>query len=111
VIQYLAKEKSPASIPDIAASFQKAVVDVLVGHTMTAAQLHGFNKVALAGGVASNNGLREAMIEACKERGLSLNMPEGIYCTDNAAMAASRGYFAVKVGKVDGFGLNAYSRL
>jgi N6-L-threonylcarbamoyladenine synthase len=109
VIQY--KTKNPA-VPaaDIAASFQQAVLDVLVTHTMEAAERHGFGKVALAGGVACNRGLRAAMREACEARGLRLHMPEAVYCTDNAAMVASRGYFALSAGRKDGYGLNAFSQ-
>ena len=78
---------------DIAASFQQAVVDVLVNHTMLAAKDYGIKKVAIAGGVACNSGLREGMKEACKKRGYSFYMPTPILCTDNAAMIAITGYF------------------
>ena len=63
---------------DIAASFQQAVVDVLVNHTMLAAKDYGIKKVAIAGGVACNSGLREGMKEACKKRGYSFYMPTPI---------------------------------
>ena len=71
---------------DLAASFQKAVVDVLVEHTMMAAKDYGMDKVAIAGGVASNGTLRAAMEKACEENGYQFFRPSPIFCTDNAAM-------------------------
>ena len=71
---------------DVAASFQKAVVDVLVEHAMHAVEEYGFKKFAIAGGVASNSALRSAMEEACKKRGVAFYHPSPILCTDNAAM-------------------------
>ena len=83
---------------DIAASFQKAVVDVLVEHTMQAAADFGMKKVAIAGGVASNGALRTAMEKACTEHGYKFYRPSPIFCTDNAAMIgvvnlSDRSYF------------------
>ena len=71
---------------DIAASFQKAVVDVLVENAMKAVEEYGMYKFAIAGGVASNSALREGMKKACEERGIQFYHPSPIYCTDNAAM-------------------------
>jgi len=107
VMQYKAKNET-AETADIAASFQKAVVDVLVDRTITACLQEGYENVALAGGVACNNGLRTAMEIACKEKGLRLFMPPPIFCTDNAAMIASRGYYRIIGGHVDGWDLNAF---
>mgnify|MGYP000248993809 CR=1 FL=1 len=76
---------------DLAASFQKAVVDVLVEHTMLAAKDYGMNKIAIAGGVASNGTLRAAMEEACKKNNYSFYRPSPIFCTDNAAMIGVAG--------------------
>ena len=67
---------------DIAASFQKAVIDVLVGNAMHAVKEYGLNKFAIAGGVASNGTLREAMREACEENGIEFYHPSPIFCTD-----------------------------
>ena len=78
---------------DVAASFQAAVVDVLVGNSMKAVDKYNVRKFAIAGGVASNSALREAMEEACKERGVSFYRPSPILCTDNGAMIASAGYY------------------
>lgn len=92
---------------DIAASFQEAVTDVLVDHTMLAAKNLGVDKVAMAGGVACNKGLRAKMDEACQNNGYRLYYPEPIFCTDNAAMIGAAGYYEYIKGKRDGWDLNA----
>ena len=71
---------------DVAASFQRAVTDVLVENAMGAAEEFHVDKFALAGGVASNSALRAAMKTACEKRGIKLYYPSPVYCTDNAAM-------------------------
>lgn len=96
---------------DIAASFQKAVVEVLVSHTMLAAENFGISKVAIAGGVACNSGLRSAMSQTCKEKGYSLFMPSPLLCTDNAAMIGAAGYYEFKKGVRHGLDLNAIPNL
>ncbi|MCL2047274.1 MAG: tRNA (adenosine(37)-N6)-threonylcarbamoyltransferase complex transferase subunit TsaD [Defluviitaleaceae bacterium] len=109
VMQYVRKAASPNfSIPDVAASFQKAVVDVLADNAVKACLHAGYTKIALAGGVACNSALRQAMTERCAENGLQLFMPAPIFCTDNAAMIASRGYYRVLENGGDGLGLNAF---
>jgi len=97
------------SVADIAASFQQAVVDVLVDKTLKACKQIGYTQVALAGGVACNHGLRSTMQAACEKEGVELFMPPPILCTDNAAMIASRGYYSLVSGVEDGLELNAYS--
>ena len=92
---------------DLAASFQKAVVDVLVEHTMEAAKEYGYRQVALAGGVAANSALRQAMKDACAVRGIDLCYPSPVFCTDNAAMIASAGYYEYLKGNTAGWDLNA----
>jgi N6-L-threonylcarbamoyladenine synthase len=108
VVQYMSKP-NPAPVADVAASFQQAVVDVLVARTMTACERFGYRDVALAGGVAANRGLRAAMHRACEEQGFRLFMPETVFCTDNAAMIACRGYFTLTAGQRDGYNLDSYA--
>ncbi len=96
---------------DIAASFQKAVVDVLISHAMNAAKETGAKKLAIAGGVASNGYLREGMRSACKERGIEFYHPSPILCTDNAAMIGAAGYYEYLAGTRHGWDLNAIPNL
>ena len=77
---------------DIAASFQKAVTDVLVAKAMHAVEEYKVDKFAIAGGVASNSALRAAMKEACEDRGVKFYYPSPIFCTDNAAMIGVSGW-------------------
>lgn len=84
---------------DIAASFQKTVCEILVGKTMKAAEDLGYKKIALAGGVSANSGVRNALSEACGKRGYKLYMPELKYCGDNAAMIGCQGYYDFLAGK------------
>ncbi len=96
---------------DVAASFQKAVVDVLVDHSMTAVRESGMSKFAIAGGVASNSHLRAALTEACEREGVSFYRPSPILCTDNAAMIGAAGYYDLLKGRVSGYDLNAVPAL
>ena len=96
---------------DIAASFQKAVVDVLVEHTISAAKEYGYTKIAMAGGVACNTSLRKEMQEACGEAGFKLYYPEPVLCTDNAAMIGAAGYYEYINGVRHGYDLNAVANL
>ncbi len=96
---------------DVAASFQKAVVDVLVEHSVHAIRETGFKKFALAGGVASNSALRAAMEEACKKEGVAFYRPSPILCTDNAAMIGAAAYYEFIKGNVSGYDLNAVPAL
>lgn len=92
---------------DIAASFQEAVTEVLVAHTMLAAENYGIHTVAMAGGVACNKGLRRKMEEQCAYRKYQLYYPEPVFCTDNAAMIGAAGYYEFINGRRDGWDLNA----
>ena len=96
---------------DIAASFQKAVVDVLVAHSMHAVQEFGIKKFAIAGGVASNGALRECMREACRKHGVAFYHPSPILCTDNAAMIGAAAYYEYLAGTRHGLDLNAIPNL
>ena len=96
---------------DIAASFQKAVVDVLVENSMNAVEEFSMNKFAIAGGVASNSALREGMKEACEKRGIEFFYPSPIYCTDNAAMIGDAAYYEYLAGTRHGWDLNAVPNL
>ena len=96
---------------DLAASFQKAVVQVLVEHAIRGTKEHGFRKLALAGGVASNSALRASLKEACEKNGITLYYPSPIFCTDNAAMIGAAGYYEYKKGRRSGWDLNAAASL
>ena len=96
---------------DIAASFQNAVVDVLVEHTMAAAKDFGMKKIAIAGGVASNGTLRDAMETACRKYGYNFFRPSPIFCTDNAAMIGVAAYYEYMKGTRSGWDLNAVPNL
>ncbi len=92
---------------DVAASFQKAVCDVLVEHAIQAAKDYGMSKLALAGGVASNSALRQAMKDACEKEHISFYYPSPILCTDNAAMIGAAAYYEYIQGVRSGLDLNA----
>ncbi len=96
---------------DVAASFQKAVVDVLTEHSMTAIREAGMKKFALAGGVASNSALRASMEEACAKEGIAFFKPSPILCTDNAAMIGAAAYYEYLKGNFSTYDLNAVPAL
>jgi N6-L-threonylcarbamoyladenine synthase len=96
---------SPQEIADIAASFQKAVVDTLVKKTLRAVKKVGAKSVLVGGGVAANTALREAMQEMCDKNKLSLLIAPKSLCTDNAAMVASLAYYYYKAGRFSGLDL------
>ena len=96
---------------DVAASFQKAVTDVLVDNAMHAVEEYHIDKFAIAGGVASNSALRAAMKEACERRGVKFYYPSPVYCTDNAAMIGAAAYYEYINGTRHGWDLNAVPNL
>ena len=104
-------KNQPIVEADVAASFQKAVVDVLVEHSMWAIDEYGFDKFAIAGGVASNSALRMAMEGACRKKGIKFYHPSPIFCTDNAAMIGVAGYYEYLAGTRSGLDLNAVPNL
>ena len=114
VLNYLNSERMAGreiSVPDVAASFQKAVTDVLTEHSINALKAGGYKKLALAGGVASNSALRASMKKACEKEGIELYCPSPVYCTDNAAMIGAAGYYEFIKGERSGLDLNAVPNL
>jgi N6-L-threonylcarbamoyladenine synthase len=97
----------PQEAADIAASFQAAVVDVLVERTVRAAEAHGVRTLLACGGVAANSALRAALAAAAQARGWAWAVPPPRYCTDNAAMIAAAGWVAFQAGRSDGWDLDA----
>ena len=96
---------------DIAASFQQAVVDVLVDNAIRAAKDYHMDRLAIAGGVASNGALRAAMEAACEKEGIRFYRPSPIFCTDNAAMLGVAAYYEYQKGTRHGWDLNAVPNL
>lgn len=92
---------------DIAASFQKAVIDVLVEHSIKAIKEEGVTRFAIAGGVASNKHLREALQKECEKQNVEFYYPSPVYCTDNAAMIGVAAYYEYIKGRFHGYDLNA----
>ena len=96
---------------DIAASFQQAVVDVLVDNAIRAAKDYHMDRLAIAGSVASNGALRAAMEAACEKEGIRFYRPSPIFCTDNAAMIGVAAYYEYQKGTRHGWDLNAVPNL
>jgi N6-L-threonylcarbamoyladenine synthase len=95
-VVHAVRKHPDAADEDVAASFQQAVVEVLVAKTMRAAVAVGARGICLAGGVAANGALRGALVEACRELGLPAYLPSMATCTDNAAMIASAGWWQLE---------------
>lgn len=98
-------------IPDMAASFRKAVVDCLVSNTVSAARQTGVQKLVIAGGVSANRLLRKRLEEECQKRGWEFYRPELCYCGDNAAMVAAQGYYEFLQGNLAKMDLNACANM
>ncbi len=98
-------------VPDLVASFQNSVVDSLVSRAVMAAKEYGYDRLAIAGGVASNSALRTGMKAACRKAGISFYYPSPIFCTDNAAMIGVAGYYEYMKGTRSGWDLNAVPNL
>jgi len=102
-IYRLAEDDKITSASDAAASFQEAVVEVLVGKTLAAAREHRVHQILISGGVAANSCLRARLAQ---ESPLPVIMPPPILCTDNAAMVAACGYFRLRQGAIDNFDMD-----
>jgi N6-L-threonylcarbamoyladenine synthase len=107
VVNQLRQKGGELPVEDLCASFQQAVVDVLVAKAVRAACECGFHTLCLAGGVASNGALRRSMEKEAQKRGIRFFMPPPILCTDNAAMIAAMGTIRAKAGYSAGLEMNA----
>jgi len=106
VLYYLERNKD-VSIPDVAASFQEAIVDVLIDKTFRAARNLGIRKLAIVGGVSANTHLRERAQMQAEKWGYQFYSPPLRFCTDNAAMIARAAFDLYEEGKLSGMDLNA----
>lgn len=114
VLNYLNQKQQKGEdivVEDVAASFQQAVLDVLVDKSFRLANEKGSNKIVLAGGVASNSGLRRMMKERGKSENIKIYYPSRILCTDNAAMIGSAAYFNYREGNISDLYLNVMPNL
>jgi len=102
---------APGDVADLAASFEAAVVDVLVGRARRAVRQTGLRRLAVVGGVAANRRLRRELERAAASEGFATTFPPLALCTDNAAMIAAAGAALLASGQRDGLALNAFSRL
>ena len=109
-VNMLKQKEMPLRVADICASFQEAVVEVLVEKTLKASQNSSTGSIVLGGGVASNKRLRESIAKRCREESISLFVPPPVYCTDNAAMIGFAGYHAYQQGDVVAPDTDVYSR-
>jgi N6-L-threonylcarbamoyladenine synthase len=112
VWQYV-RDRQPTAeeLPDLAASVQEALVDMLVDATAEALDATGVGRVVVTGGVSANKRLRERMAELGVERGIEVLVPRPVHCTDNAAMIALAGAPRLAAGENDGLGIEATANL
>ena len=114
VLNYINKAKmmnTAINVPDLCASFQEAVTDSLVSRAIMLCKERGYQKLAIAGGVASNSHIRARMEEECAKNGIRFYRPSPVLCTDNAAMIGCAGYYEYLQGCRDGLDLNACPNL
>ena len=114
VLNHINQEKQQGreiNVPDIAAAFQEAVLEVVVNKTMDAVIERGESRIVLAGGVAANSRLREMFDARCKANGLDLYYPPPVLCTDNGAMIGCAAYYRYKAGEFDGLDLDGVADL
>ena len=114
VLNYINTEKMAGreiNVADISASFQQAVLDVVVDKTMMAVRNMNKDRLGIAGGVAANSELRRELKSACDQEGIRLYAPEPVLCTDNGAMIAAAAYYKYKKHGADDLRLDAYADL
>lgn len=114
VLNYVNTERQAnreLDISNIAAGFQEAIVDVLVDKSMQAVRQYGNGRIVLAGGVAANSRIREAITRRCEKEGIKLYLPEKKLCTDNAAMIGCAGYYKYLKCGADSLHLDATANL
>ena len=114
VLNYVNSEKQAGreiNIADVAASFQQAVLEVIVTKAVEAAVSMNKDRLVMAGGVASNRHLRAMLETACREKGIRLYCPSPVLCTDNAAMIGTAAYYKYRAGETDGLDLDAFPNL
>lgn len=114
VLNYINSERQAGreiNVPDVAAGFQAAVLDVIVAKTVGAALDLGKDKIVMAGGVAANSMLREMLEKECAKHGLKLYYPAPVLCTDNAAMIGCAAYYKYMAGERDDLTLDAIPNL
>ncbi len=104
-------KKNRTLLADLCASFQSAVIDVLVLKTIHAAQRFGVHDIAVAGGVSANKGLRSAMLAKSEELGFRFHVPQMEHCTDNGAMVAFVGWMKISRGITSSLNLTAVAHL
>jgi N6-L-threonylcarbamoyladenine synthase len=111
IVHNAAQKSEPLDLPSLAASFASAVSDTLVPRTMAASQELGYDKIAIAGGVAANSRIRADFVKAAAALGKTLYIPPLKLCGDNAGMIGCQGYYEFLAGRRAGMELNAYATM